>query len=225
MRRHGEARVSKLLCLTLLFLLFGAIHAAPAFSFPADTKQEVRCLVFIEGNPGYEERVQTVFDQANRYLEREGAEIALVPSSISRQIEFKGDTARKMLNELRQVARISSRDGWDLAIAFTNGPLQGPNGENWSGVIEKRENRHIIIKCLNHNTLLHEIGHALGLSHGTGIMMSMLKTGYVPMDDEYRESLKTAKAVLSRRAVSYKGGAGAEAQTASSLRLARTSRD
>lgn len=180
--------------------------------------------MFIEGNPGYDERVRTVFDQANRYLEREGTGIVLAPSSTSKQIEFKGDTARKMLNELRRAARASSRDSWDLAIAFTSGPLQGPNGESWSGVIEKRENRHIIIKCLNYNTLLHEIGHALGLSHGTGIMVSTLKTGYVPMDNDYRESLKTAKTMLSSRAVSYKRAAGTEAQTASSsLRLARAS--
>lgn len=226
MRRHGEARVSRFLCLASLFLLFGAVNVSPAFSFPADSKQEIRCLVFVEGNTDYEERVQAVFEQANRYLELEGAEIALAPNPIRKQIEFTGDTTRKMLNELRQAARDFSRDSWDLAIAFTNGPLKGPNGETWSGVIEKRESRHIIIKCLNYNTLLHEIGHALGLPHGPGIMMSALKTGHVPMDNGYRESLKTAGAVFSNRAVSYKVRAGTAAQTASfSVKLAQASRD
>jgi hypothetical protein len=212
------------LCLSFLFLLFAPICIMPAFSLPADGKQEVRCLIFIEGNPGYQERIQAVFEQANKYLEREGAEILLVPSSTSHQIEFKGDTTRKMLNELRQAAKTSPSSTWDLAIAFTNGPLQGPNGENWSGVIEKRESRHIIIKCLNYNTLLHEIGHALGLSHGTGIMLSTLKTSYVPMDSEYRESLKTARTMFSDRAASNRYGAGYTAQKASSsLRLAQAS--
>jgi hypothetical protein len=209
-----------------MFLLFAITFAGPAFSLPSDVKQEVRCLVFIEGNPGYEERVQAVFEQANKYLEREGAEMLLVPSSTSHQIEFRSDTTRKMLNELRQAAKTSSSDGWDLAIAFTNGPLQGPNGENWSGVIEKRESRHIIIKYLNCNTLLHEIGHALGLPHGTGIMLSTLKTSYVPMEKDYRESLKAARASLSSRTVSYKYGTGSTAQKASpSLRLAQASQN
>ena len=140
MRRYGEASVSRLLCLTLLFLLLGALHGAPAFSFPPDTKQEVRCLVFIEGNPGYDERVRTVFDQANRYLEREGTGIVLAPSSTSKQIDFKGDTARKMLNELRRAARASSRESGTSAIVY-KWTAEGPQWRELSGVIEKRENR------------------------------------------------------------------------------------
>jgi hypothetical protein len=150
--------------------------------------------------------------------------MTLVPSSIVRQIEFQGDTTRKMLNELREAAKGSPSDSWELAIAFTTGPLQGPNGEMWSGVIEKRESRHIIIKCLNYNTLLHEIGHALGLPHGSGIMLSTMKTGYVPMDKEYSEALKIAKATLSTRTVSYRYGARTAAQKISpSVRLAQSS--
>lgn len=213
MRRSGKSHtLLTALYLSFLILLLAPILVTPALSFPSDAKQEIRCLVFFEGNAGYEERIQAVFEDANKYLEREGAEILLVPSASSRQIEFEGDTPRKMLNELRKAAA-SSSETWDLAIAFTNGPLQGPNGENWSGVIEKRESRHIIIKCLNRNTLLHEIGHALGLPHGTGIMLPTLKTNYVAIEREYQEALKTAKEVFSRRAiVSNRYGTASAAQ-------------
>lgn len=214
---------SMALYVAIFLLLFGAIFTAPAFSLPPDTRQEVRCLIFLDGNPGYEERIHAIFDQANRYLEREGTAMTLVPSTTIRQIEFQGDTAKKMFNELRQAAKVSPSDSWDLAIAFTNGPLMGPNGESWSGVIEKRESRHIIIKCFNHNTLLHEIGHALGLSHGSGIMLSTMKSGYVPMESEYRESLKNARNLLSARAEPHRYRAGTAAQRASSVRLARVS--
>jgi hypothetical protein len=214
---------SKVLCIAALFLLFSVIFAAPAHSLPADTTQEIRCLVFFDGNPGYEERIRAIFDQANRYLERESAGMTLVPSPTVRPIEFQGDTTRIMLNELRQAAKVSPRDNWDIAIAFTNGPLRGPNGESWSGVIEKRESRHIIIKCLNYNTLLHEIGHALGLSHGSGIMLSTMKSGYVPMESEYRDSLNNARNLLSARSGPYRYGTGTAAQRAPSVRVAQAS--
>lgn len=225
MRRLTERCVSpETLCIAVLLLFFAAIFSTPASALPPDPKQEIRCLIFLDGNPGYEGRIHAIFDQANRYLEHEGAAITLVPSTTVTQMEFQGDTTRKMFNELRQAAKVSPSDSWDLAIAFTNGPLLGPNGETWSGVIEKRESRHIIIKCFNHNTLLHEIGHALGLPHGSGIMLSTMKTGYVPMDSEYRESLKTARAVLSGRTVSYRYGARTAAQrVSSSVRLAQAS--
>ena len=216
---------SKGFCLFLLsFFFLSAIFTVPAMSAPPDTRQEIRCLLFLDGNPGYEERIRSIFEQANRYLEQEGADMTLVPSSTVRQIEFQGDTTRKMLNELRGAAKVSPYDTWDLAIAFTNGPLLGPNGEMWSGVIEKRESRHIIIKCLNYNTLLHEIGHALGLPHGTGIMVPTMKTGYVPMEREYREALRTARITLAARTVSYGYGTRTAAQKASpSVRLAQAS--
>lgn len=175
-------------CILLLCQLFGPLLTA-AFSLPSEGKQQVRCLIFVEGNKDQEDRVQALFQETNEYLEREGADIALVPSATAGQIEFTGDSARAMLAELRRAAAAVS-DPWDLAIAFTTAPLRGPNGENWTGAIEKRESRHIIIKCLNRNTLLHEIGHALGLQHGTGMMLPTLKTNYVRLDSEYMEALK-----------------------------------
>lgn len=225
--RSAESPVAwKILCLTFLLLLLGSIYSQPVCSLPSDEKRVVRCLVFVEGNRDYEERVQSVFEQANKYLELEGAEMELVLTSSLRQIEFKGDTTRKMLNELRQAARPCSPEAWDLAIAFTNGPLQGPNGVNWSGVIEKRESRHIIIKCLNYNTLLHEIGHALGLPHGAGVMLSTLKNGYVPLNGEYRDAIGNVRTLLAARHPSSRPSVGSAAQAVSaSLRLAQASRE
>lgn len=160
----------------------------PAFPPPLDAKQEIHCLIFVEGTKRYEEQIQVVFEDTNRYLEREGVEIVLVPSAC-RQITFAKDSAREMLGQLREAAAAVA-DVWDLAIAFTNGPLLGSKGQSWTGVIEKRQSRHIIIKYLNRNTLLHEIGHALGLPHGTGIMSPRFKTSSLHLDKKYIDVLR-----------------------------------
>ena len=176
------------LCMLFLGLFLGGM-AAPAYSLTPETTRQVHCLIFVDGARGLEERVQSLIDDVNDYLQKERVDVVLTPCGPFKAIEFTGDTAKAMLEELREAAA-GSTARWHLVLAFTTAPLRGPNGQNWSGAIEKKESRHIIIKCLNRNTVLHEIGHALGLPHGTGVMLPTLKTGYVGLEPEYVDALR-----------------------------------